>query len=313
MAPTHSQTRAKAIQEEKNHKRQTNFSKEEDLFLCRAFENVSQDPIKGNDRKGSTFWADVKIKFDAIFLEEAEDPDDHEDRTADGLMNRFKRTIHKDLQAFNKALKKVTLENRSGYSPQDVIDAAKELYEENNKKPFRFPHCVETLQKMPKYCVASNSETPEQDKKANVSVYSATGNNLERPIGAKAAKKRERQLKSEESLAAKKNKILEELAGSTKQLAMTLAKKERKEYLMNMVKLHQSLGDDEKVREYLEKLEAQEEADLHPVEHVAVAVVDGDGDADDDSSKGDDEEEETETPLKTPCKDDDDDDESNSD
>ena len=74
MAPTRSQTRAEAIQEEKNRKRQTNFSKEEDLFLCRAFVNVSQDPIKGNDRKGSTFWADVKIKFDAIFLEEAEDP-----------------------------------------------------------------------------------------------------------------------------------------------------------------------------------------------------------------------------------------------
>ena len=66
--PTCSQRQAATKDDESNRKQQSNFSKEEDLFLSRAYVNVSQDPIKGNDRKAATFWGVVKDKFNALQL-----------------------------------------------------------------------------------------------------------------------------------------------------------------------------------------------------------------------------------------------------
>ena len=202
--PTRTRSKAKALSKEADiqRKRQNNFSKEEDLFICRAFVNISQDPIKGNDRKATTFWTAVQDKFNELYKEESEDYDETLDRTADALMHRFKRTIHKEMQDFNKAYKAVSDENKSGYTPQDIVDAALEQYKEEHGKAFRFQHCVETLRKMPKYCVAKSNK--KDSDKANVSVYSSAGDNLERPIGSKAAKKREREKKADDKKAEKK-------------------------------------------------------------------------------------------------------------
>jgi hypothetical protein len=38
----------------------TNFTEEEDVALCRAFVNVSADPIAGAEKRSSHFWADIK-------------------------------------------------------------------------------------------------------------------------------------------------------------------------------------------------------------------------------------------------------------
>jgi hypothetical protein len=40
-----------------------------DLALCKAYANVSTDPIHGTHQKGSTFWPVMKEKYD-IFLPE---------------------------------------------------------------------------------------------------------------------------------------------------------------------------------------------------------------------------------------------------
>jgi hypothetical protein len=50
-------------------KREPNYTDVEDLALCKAYANVSTDPIHGTHQKGSTFWNAIKAKYD-IFLPE---------------------------------------------------------------------------------------------------------------------------------------------------------------------------------------------------------------------------------------------------
>ena len=52
---------------------------------------------------------------------------------------------------------------------------------------------------------------------------------------------------------------------------------------MNMVKLYQSLGQKDKVDEYLGKLQKQEAEESKPPQHI---TIDGDND-DDDTGRGD--------------------------
>jgi hypothetical protein len=49
-----------------------NFCEEEDVALCKAFVNMSTDPISGADRKSAQFWADIKIKFETALKQEVD-------------------------------------------------------------------------------------------------------------------------------------------------------------------------------------------------------------------------------------------------
>jgi hypothetical protein len=51
-------------------RRPANFTAEEDVFLCRAYVNVSLDPAVGTDQSAETFWKKVKDKFTSLYKEE---------------------------------------------------------------------------------------------------------------------------------------------------------------------------------------------------------------------------------------------------
>jgi hypothetical protein len=44
------------------------FTDEEYQILCRAWVNVSEDPIHGTDQTGATFWEKITAKFDSMRL-----------------------------------------------------------------------------------------------------------------------------------------------------------------------------------------------------------------------------------------------------
>ena len=64
-----------------------------------------------------------------------------------------------------------------------------------------------------------------------------------------------------------------------------MARKEAKEYYLNMVKLYQSLGDDQKMQEYIGKLQRMEESLQKPLQQIPIED-DGEAEAgEDDDNK----------------------------
>jgi hypothetical protein len=55
------------VEEKAKKKREPNYTDIEDLSLCKAYANVSTDPVHRTHQKGSTFWNAIKEKYD-IFL-----------------------------------------------------------------------------------------------------------------------------------------------------------------------------------------------------------------------------------------------------
>jgi hypothetical protein len=48
-------------------KTRTNWTKQEDVFLCIAFVNVSEDPVVGTGQKSKEFWSRVQRACEETF------------------------------------------------------------------------------------------------------------------------------------------------------------------------------------------------------------------------------------------------------
>ncbi|SPR01551.1 unnamed protein product (mitochondrion) [Plasmodiophora brassicae] len=86
------------------------WTQEEDTALARAWVVVSEDPIRGNQVKSSTFWGDIFQKFQAAIGETA--------RTQGALQNRWTE-INKSVQQFSGVLSKINALNESGTNQED--------------------------------------------------------------------------------------------------------------------------------------------------------------------------------------------------
>ena len=85
-----------------------NYSIDEDIALCKAFVNVSSNPLTGTDQKAIVFWGRVQQRFTTVlqemypgesFEENFPQPRDHM-----SLMNRYKKMIQKTVHVFMKPL-----------------------------------------------------------------------------------------------------------------------------------------------------------------------------------------------------------------
>lgn len=250
--------------------RTRNFTAEEDLLLCKAYINVSQDPIKGNDQKANTFWDAVTASFKSMlkkYSARASDP-----RLQQSLWNRFKRRIQKDVIAFN-AIRK-SLQVQSGESDEDFTNRAKVRFSEKyHGRAFQFFHCLEVLSAMPVFSIEDTEIIESSEVAANNSVYSFT--KQDRPQGNKAAKNEAKQALIKENYQAKKIKVLhglnaamEKVAASSKMLATSVKEANDKDYFVNLARLYKDMGDDGAAKEAVEALKA-----LAPKPKSEVAVA----------------------------------------
>jgi hypothetical protein len=46
--------------------KQMNFTTHEDVLLCKAYVNISTNPVAGNGKKSKDFWNGIKEKFDEL-------------------------------------------------------------------------------------------------------------------------------------------------------------------------------------------------------------------------------------------------------
>jgi hypothetical protein len=100
-----------SVKSEPGSEKPPNYTPEDDLWLFIAYVNISTDPRKRANQKGAQFWEHVARQCAAIreadLLEMEKDEKDDDDpvvwveRNGDSVMNRFQRTIQRQVNKFN--------------------------------------------------------------------------------------------------------------------------------------------------------------------------------------------------------------------
>ena len=254
-----------------------NFTRDEDFFLSKAYVRVSLDPIRGNDQKSQDFWSEVYKTFMFLYKTEAEvQEEDMSGRNVESLKSRFQRNIQKDVVEYCAFCR--TNEVRSGETLDDFFTRMDRIFEEKKGKQFRFRHCLSLLREMPKFDyetkesgnvdkvvdefldvsggkVSENQEiTPE--KSIRKTSYSNQASGTPRPQGTKAAKRQVVENYLDNKVEEKKIRILEDVAVGLNDMADAIQRKQEREHLHSMLMIYQSMGEREKVKEYLQLLES---------------------------------------------------------
>ena len=239
------------------------WTEEEDIAACKAYVNVTCDPIAGAQQKGDDFWMRVQKKMYELYEAEAEVADVRDEWGYKSVEYRISKAIGKQTQKFNHYFKATSKQDESGWTLEMHIAAACELYLETEGRPFKFPLCARILHQCPKFKPAV--ETPRDDddnedgKPAAVDnpIANIQGKGLPTPMGTKKAKKTRLELKMEaESVAttAHTDAVLA-VAKSAADLNRTFDKKCRLDSMHKSVDAYLRLGDTDKARALLQKIE----------------------------------------------------------
>ena len=168
-----------------------NFAKDEQIALCHSWLKVSEDPLVGNDQRGSDFWNNVATIFNQKVLDLGKPG---RSREANALQIHWRDTVKKLVSKFCGSYKKATLIEKSGYTEKDYIDLALQIYSDSCKKPtpFKLLHCWAILKDKPKWIgCTKDHDTPVVKRSVSVTDFDENNNTpstKDRPIGNKKAK-----------------------------------------------------------------------------------------------------------------------------
>jgi hypothetical protein len=279
-------------------KREPDYMDVEDLTLCKAYANVSTDPIHGTHQKGSTFWNAIKEKYD-IFLPEVNKKEEVEllnlpERNCDSLEQCYNKTIKKIMHKWNGYYKKAKSPLKSGWTEDMYRDHASELYSIAEGKPFKLAHCVETLFQLPKFMpvlgdngwsdeiveddipsasqggsVAEEEDSSSKKPPARVNnIGSAMGDSMSRPMGAKKAKKAILEKESRSSKASRHGDSMiasaQILADQTGRLATVMEKKQKVDSLWKLMDFYIRVGRNDDAYRITQQIEALEFGNFPP-------------------------------------------------
>lgn len=93
--------------------RSKNFSIQEDMLLISAWENVSLDPIKGNNQTQTSYWSRITSYFN-------EHKSFTSERSPTALCNRWS-TIQKSVSKFQGFYNQIEGRNQSGIGETDKV------------------------------------------------------------------------------------------------------------------------------------------------------------------------------------------------
>jgi hypothetical protein len=221
-----------------------NFHSDEDELLACAWVSASDNPIVGVGQKSTSFWADVHSRYCKL-QERSSSPETKFPRTWNQLKGRFLRHIQVHVNVFNRFYKRAAdnIPSGSGSTVTSIMERAMADYLEELSKPFRFSQCVPILHKLPKFDPMANKSNKSNDgTQQQPTIGGVMGNNLERPIGSKAAKL----IKKEE--IGTNNNVTAIRSGFTT-LVQSQIRKEEFEELIALGKYYRSIGDSESLAE----------------------------------------------------------------
>jgi hypothetical protein len=188
-------------------KTRTNWTKQEDVFLCIAFVNVSEDPVVGTGQKSKEFWSRVHKMFKELVKKRSSELEEwvrNTSREENSIQNRFKKLIAKNVLLFNPFYSQVKKAKPSGMQEDDIRAEAADQYLDFYNEQFKFMHCLDELWKIPKFdpmqevieigsddeddAAAKSTTTTIKSEGGTNNTLSVMGGNMARPMGTKAAK-----------------------------------------------------------------------------------------------------------------------------
>jgi hypothetical protein len=252
-----------------------NFTKAEDLLICKAFVNVSTDATVGNDQTAERFWERICDKFkellkEAHVLNDQEVMVDDHGRTPNSIMNRFQRHIQKAVNKYNHFYKQVKDTKPSGHSEEDIRKLAADEYRTANSQVFKWLHCIETLHQLAKFDPMTNDNDDaangEEGEPNYNRVGAVMGDTLERPSGQKAAKRQKVEEATLVSIQTERLETQRALSGATQDLASSIKMKvmndktrHKRDEWFRQAQFFQSIGDIEQAREYMTLIKQDQE------------------------------------------------------
>lgn len=169
------------------------WSSGEDRAICKAWLDVSQDPIVSVNQKNDTMYARILLKFKDICATDGVAGEDYKSRTAQAIKSRWAK-ISRAVSKFVGYLSTIEKENQSGASPTDMVQNACVLYTRKENAPFSVMHCYEILHNAPKWKLSLTEQSTSTQGTPSVGSETSTDNpetpsgSSTRPIGQKRAK-----------------------------------------------------------------------------------------------------------------------------
>ena len=145
--------------------RGASFSKSEDIALCRAYMNSSQDSKRGAVIPMKDFWNQVFQGFETIML--AEFAKEYIVRDAASLRMCFGKRILKVVFIWLGYMRRVRVLRPSGVPEDEYYDMATSMYNEEESKPFPFAHCVKIIEECPIFTNMTEELVPPEHFPSN--------------------------------------------------------------------------------------------------------------------------------------------------
>ncbi|KAG8389124.1 hypothetical protein BUALT_Bualt02G0196600 [Buddleja alternifolia] len=111
--------------------RSLNYRDDEDIIICQAYMEVSQDPIVGKSQSSDKFWARIATIFNNA------KNSSYEIRSRKSIQSRFKDHIAPAIKRLVHSIKHVELQNPSGASELTILERAKVFYANSDNKKFK--------------------------------------------------------------------------------------------------------------------------------------------------------------------------------
>ncbi|CAL5003063.1 unnamed protein product [Urochloa decumbens] len=143
------------------------WSHDEEVRLASAWLNTSKDRIHGNDKKIDSFWGQITKEYNR------NTPPDRR-RDTNQLKCHWKR-LSGIINEFNGYWTSVCKVNKSGYSDDQLMDEAQQMYQKRHGKPFSLVHWWRILKSEPKWCLHVAQMEKEKNKAAYVDIADGRG------------------------------------------------------------------------------------------------------------------------------------------
>ncbi|XP_058742226.1 glutathione S-transferase T3-like, partial [Vicia villosa] len=177
------------------------FQQKEDEVLIQLWFNVSKDSIVGVDQKGDSFWNKIGEAYNK------HRDDNYKERKSITLKGRWHK-INPFVQKFVGCCKQAVSTQQSGSSESNIMQAAYKIYFQDEGEKFIFEAAWRLLKDEPKWLAGSLEASKKRTNNSASEAYYSSSNPptptsseynppsptlARRPIGQKAAKRKEKE------------------------------------------------------------------------------------------------------------------------
>ncbi|XP_058759812.1 glutathione S-transferase T3-like [Vicia villosa] len=180
----------------------TRFQPKEDEVLIQFWLNISKDSIVGVDQKGDYFWKRICEAYNK------HRDKNYQERNLLALKGRWHKKINPSVQKLFWCYKQALAAKKSGSYEINIISTAHNIYYQDEHEKFTLEEAWRLLKDEPKWLAGSSEPSAKRTKNSISGAYSSSSNPptptsseynspsptfLRRPIGQKAAKRKEKE------------------------------------------------------------------------------------------------------------------------